>query len=36
MKMNASFMAESIGQLQDAVFVKVGARKWISKQQHCE
>jgi len=36
MKMNASFMTESIGQLQDAVFVKVRVRKWISKPQHCE
>ena len=36
MKTNASFMSESIGQLQDTVFVKVGVRKWISKLQHCE
>jgi hypothetical protein len=36
MKMNASFMSESIGQLQDAVFVKAGVRKWISKLQHSE
>jgi hypothetical protein len=36
MKMNASFMSESIGQLQDAVFVKAGVWKWIYKLQHCE
>jgi hypothetical protein len=36
MEMNASFMSEPIGQLQDAVFVKAGVRKWISKLQHYE